>query len=158
MSAFVLPHEHIHVLLWGALRAGRGRVCWHYDNPTRLGELTEGQASAVGQMLVEANVASVNYLYNATDTAGTYRYQRPVHTDWSAVELLKALSCYEYQSCEAPGWENSSAHRLCRVIERELIASLPGWATGPWSITTATASAAARRGYRASRRRAEVSR
>ncbi|MCW1959065.1 MAG: hypothetical protein KIH64_011090 [Mycobacterium sp.] len=152
MSAFILPAEHIHVLLWGALRAGHGRVCWHYGNPTRMGELTDTTASTVGQMLLDANVASVNYLYNATDTAEAYRYQRPVHTDWSAVELLKALACYEYQSCEAPDWEGSSAQRLCRVIERELIVTLRGWQEAPWSLSTTTASTAAQRRYRSSRR------
>ena len=67
-------------------------------------------------------------------------------------ELLKALACYEYQSCEAPDWEGSSAQRLCRVIERELIVTLRGWQEAPWSISTTTASTAAQRRYRSSRR------
>ena len=151
MSAFVLPAEHLNVLLWGALRAGHGRICWHYGNPTRMGELTAENTTAVGQMLLEANVASVNYLYNAAGAAEPYHYRTPVHTDWNAVELLKALACYEYQSCESPDWEASSAQRLCRVIERELIVSLRGWTEAPWSISTTSAPAAAERRYRASR-------
>ena len=48
MSAFVVHPEHINVLLWGALRASHGRVCWSYGNPTRMGELTDANATTIG--------------------------------------------------------------------------------------------------------------
>ena len=152
MSAFVVHPEHINVLLWGALRASHGRVCWSYGNPTRMGELTDANATTIGQMLLDANVASVNYLYSVDQVVEAYCYTAPQRRDWSTVEILKALACFEYQACEAPDWENSSAHRLCRAMERELIVDLPGWSDGPWSISPTTAPAA----FAAARRKSKA--
>ena len=81
-----------------------------------------------------------------------YCYTAPQRRDWSTVEILKALACFEYQACEAPDWENSSAHRLCRAMERELIVDLPGWSDGPWSISPTTAPAA----FAAARRKSKA--
>ena len=54
----------------------------------------------VGQLLVDANAASVNHRYEE-DNAYVYAWQRPRHTDWSPVELLGAIAGYEYQARKA---------------------------------------------------------
>jgi len=71
--------------------------------------------------------------------------RRPRHTTWSAVELIKALHCYEYQSCEHPGWRTSQAHSFCRALERRLIGELPGYDDAPWAISSLDTPAAERR-------------
>lgn len=152
MSAFVVHPEHINVLLWGALRAAKGRLCWFYGNPTRMGELTDTTATTIGQMLLDANVASVNYLYTVEQAVAVYRYAVPRRREWSTVEILKALACYQYQACEAPDWEGSYAQTLCRTMERELILELPGWSEGPWSISPTTEPAA----FTAERRKSQA--
>ena len=37
-----------------------------------------------------------------------YSYVTPARFDWEAIDILKALTCYEYQACEAPGWDTST--------------------------------------------------
>ena len=69
MSAFIVHPEHINVLIWtGLQRVGHsGPLRWHFDNPTDIRELTPGNATQVGRMLLDENTASVNHLYTERD-------------------------------------------------------------------------------------------
>ncbi|BBX54651.1 hypothetical protein [Mycolicibacterium poriferae] len=135
MSAFIVDPEHIHVLLWAASRptSPYGPLVWYYDNPSREGRLTDDAIDTVGQMLVDENAASVNYRYDEDD-AYIYAYQRPRYTTWSGVEI-KALHCYEYQSCEHPAGAPAKPTLLPR-LERRLIGELPGYDDAPWAISS----------------------
>lgn len=139
MSAYIVDPEHIHTLLWAASRPfiPYGPLRWYYDNPTRAGEATSDTLDVVGQMLLDANAASVNYRYDE-DELYVYAYQRPRHSTWTNVDLLKALACYEYQSCETADWATSQAHAFCAALRHRLIQSLPGYDAGPWEITADT--------------------
>ena len=95
-------------------------------------------------MLVDENAASVNYRYDEDD-AYIYAYQQPQHTTWTDVEILKALDCYQYQSCEHPAWRDSQAHAFCRALEGRLIQALPGYDDAPWAISRLDTPAAKRR-------------
>ena len=55
MSAFIVHPEHINVLIWTRLqRVGHsGPLRWHFDNPTDIRELTPGNATQVGRMLLD---------------------------------------------------------------------------------------------------------
>ena len=140
MSAFIVADEHIHVLLWAGQRPSQryGLLRWYYANPERDGYLDADTADAVGQMLVDENRASVDYRYSETNAHSVYRYRRPRHTEWSAGELLNALHCYRYQTCEHPGWADSQAYAFCTALEQRLISTVPGYETGPWAITGRT--------------------
>ena len=138
MSAFIVPTEHLHVLIWAGLTAPPhfGRLSWYYGNPTQVGSLAPENASEIGQMLLDANAASVAHRYRQTGLIrAEYRHRRPRHTAWSATELFKALQCFEYQACEVPDWPASEAHAYCRALQDNLIARLPGYSAGPWTIS-----------------------
>ena len=144
MSAFIVDPEHIHVLIWAGLRHHRGwELRWYYDNPTRVGVLTGDTVDTVGQMLLDANTASVNARYREDTEAGDYRWRTPRSTGWTPVEVIKALQCYIYQSCEVPDWDGSQAERFCDSLLDALISALPGYAAAPWTITTTATPAAA---------------
>lgn len=107
-------------------------------------------ADEIGRMLAVENAASVLYRYPDHDnsdyvpawtTDGTYTYVElgPMPTP---VEGLKILSCFEYQSCEHPGWKDSEARRFCDALRMELIARLPGYSEAPWEWSTRRPSAA----------------
>jgi hypothetical protein len=149
MSAFLVTHEHIHTLLWAGLQHPRlGTLRWHFGNPRSEGELQPETADIVGQMLLDENATGVNHLYNTTNpvqTYGeTYTYRPPVHRTWSIPELLNALDCYEYQACEHPNWSGSQAQAFVEALRHKLISELPGYRTGPWTITRSSIPAAAR--------------
>jgi pimeloyl-ACP methyl ester carboxylesterase len=75
MRGFIVHPEHINVLIWAGLqRVGHSEPPrWHFDNPTDIRELTPGNATHVGRMLLDENTASVNHLYTERD-----RFRDPV--------------------------------------------------------------------------------
>jgi hypothetical protein len=111
-------------------------------------ELRSETAEATGAMLVAANVASVQHRYSepGDDLPGpvvkywTRPYVAPVifrRQLPTAVEALKLIACYEYQSCEPPTWDGSEAQRFCDALRHALIGALPGYAEAPWELRAA---------------------
>lgn len=144
MSAFVVHPEHINVLIWAGLQDPRlGALRWQ---TARLAEeLQPENASEVGQMLLDANVAAVDSIYERTSHASTYQYRPPRQRGWTGVELLNALHCYRYQSDEHPDWEGSQAQAFVDALESRIVHRLPGYTSGPWAITPHSIPAAAKR-------------
>jgi hypothetical protein len=145
MSAYLVGPEHISILLWAGHerfhRPGH-KLTWEFDNPTRVHQLTEDNLTQVGQMLVDANNASVNYRYSESLQPYEYRYARPRFTSWSLVEILKTLECYEYHASERRDWPTSEAYAFCRALQTQLGQAIPGYDSAPWGITAASRPAA----------------
>lgn len=64
---------------------------------------------------------------------GGYMFKRPQRA-YQGVEILKAIACYEYQSCEHDEWETSEAKTFCKALRSRMIQSLPGYDTAAWEI------------------------
>jgi len=123
----------------------------YYHNGSRR-DVRHEEAERLGVLLVTENARSVRYRYpdDGLDTLpgpidngfvtdaflGKYQYGAygtgpviiaagPRHL--TAVEALKALDGYEYQSCEHPGWRESEAHSFCADLRHALISALPGY-------------------------------
>jgi len=149
MSAFVVPDEHIHVMIWAGLNVRYGPLRWQANDPITGAkywpELNQDVADRVGQMLLDANIASVDYRYAEDGGPLIYTWHHPCQRDWSAVELLKAVQCYTYQTCERDDWEHSEAHDFCQALQTSLIGDLPGYdQADTWGITTSNKPAAGR--------------
>ena len=141
MSAFIVDRGHIRFLIDAGLRLP-ARL---YEDNTlswRDRELTRETASAVGLMLWEECRRSVAYRYHDEPDADLpgpcedgprFGY---VHTPCTKkidpVEVLKAIDCYSYQSCEHPEWEASEAHAFCASLRSCAISCLPGYEKAPW--------------------------
>lgn len=139
MSAFLVDPEHINVLIHAGMDrqygAKYGAMSWYFGNPLDRQQLLCENADAVGQMLLDANAASVNCRY-AEENSYVYSYIRPQAIDWAPVELLKAIACYEYQSCEVRDWQGSAAWAFCQSLTKSIIRALPGWdGADTWEIT-----------------------
>ena len=46
--------------------------------------------------------------------------------------MLKAVSCYEYQACEHPGWLASEANLFCDALRHKLIGLLTIFGLASW--------------------------
>ena len=97
-------------------------------------------ATTVGSMLLAENARSVAYRYDENDLdveldqAGIYTF-RSLPATPNPVLVLKAIDCYEHQSCERPDWENTEAHAFCDALRRRLIRSLAGYDDAPaWEV------------------------
>jgi hypothetical protein len=111
MSAYVVDKELIDRLVSGALHAKL------FDRE---------KATEMGQMLWRENVVSVAYRYslatrNAQELAEyegdveAYEYTAPeTCPDCGAGsdEIIRAIDCLDYQSCEHDAWETSAAYEL----------------------------------------------
>ncbi len=82
---------------------------------------------------------SVTYRYSGRigddekQAAASYRFAysaRPL----SPVQLIKAVHCLDYQSCETEDWESSIAWRICRAIIAAATGRLPGYDRAKWEI------------------------
>jgi len=141
MSVFIVSPEHINVLLDAALR--------YTDNIGMTVYTTDGQAltidrtnrDQVGQMLLDTNAASAGTRHQEDTELYIYSYRTPARFDWEAIDILKAISCYEYQANEAPDWDTSTARAFCEALRRAVIPALPGYTDAPWEITTTSTPA-----------------
>jgi hypothetical protein len=136
VSAFLVDLAHID----GLVRAGLSTVppyetalFWRdSDGDTRT--LTPATAGRTGAMLIAANMDSVNYRYEFDDLETVYTYtHRPFLPD--PVVVLKAIACFEYQSCEPPGRDTSKAADFCVSLRNRMIRRLPGHHEARWEIT-----------------------
>lgn len=163
MSAFIVAKVHIDALVTAALNrypGDMGPLSW-FSRPLSPGETavayevgepwgseapriskylrreaTSEEADRIGQMLMRENLLSVNHRYRESRTEGIYTYEETSMCEVDPMVILKAISCYEYQSCEHPGWEHSEAHDFCRALRLRMIHLLPGYEEAPWEIET----------------------
>lgn len=141
MSAFIVGKVHIDALVQAGLTFSRhDRMRWYLPasgTQRCYHELDHTTVDAVGRMLWAENVTSWRYRYPdgplvAEGTDYTFPVTRAKRL--SAVETLKAVSCYEYQSCEHPGWETSEAKAFCDALRMRAIHGLPGYEDAAWEV------------------------
>ncbi len=143
MSAFIVSHDHIDALLTYAIQ--NQISFWNPEEKTRT-TIMRDNAEEIGRILLQENETSVRYRYNDFDTddlpgtvgetAATYAY-RPFFSfprALTAVGVLKAVQCLEYQSCEHPEWEASLAWRICQDLKSSAIHDLPNYDRAEWEI------------------------
>jgi len=138
MSAFIVGHDHIDALLSFAC---------DLTSYSRIDGINTSTATKIGKMLLAENERSVGYRYNEDnpdDMPGTigqtsrnykYRYFRlPAEQIKKCVWVLHGCSCFDYQACETPDYEQSEACKLIDKIRRAAIRALPHYDNAPWEI------------------------
>lgn len=75
----------------------------------------------VGQMLLDANYASVNRRYGKSAHAHDFKLtQKPDGKPFTLGEKYGCIECYEYQTCEQPGYDNSEIHSVLDYVKDDL--------------------------------------
>lgn len=158
MSAFEVDETHIDVLVSAALQRRHGdTLTWYFgDLPTTLPgnalvlasdraamakgrrEVTSANAETWGAVLVAENRRSVNHRYAEDEIEAPYVFSDYSASTFKPEAILSALSCYEYQACEHPGWEASEARAFCDALRHRMIRMLPGYSDAPWEVTDAS--------------------
>ena len=93
-------------------------------------QLTIETASSVGAMLWAENRRSVNHRYNEDEWEEPYLFDlnpgwvRSVRGRVDPSLAIGPMHCYEYQSCEHPGWADSEAHHYIAVLKVLLLRAL----------------------------------
>jgi hypothetical protein len=134
MSAWIVSKAHIDALV-SIAKLTRDS---HYP-------FTDDELTTMGKMLWQENVNSINYRYPDTQEGGDYPGPADFNADYvpdyvyvatkplPAAQLVKALSCYEYQSCEHPNWRSSAAFALCHEMWVALADTYIG-SEGKWGL------------------------
>jgi hypothetical protein len=138
MSAWIVSAHHIDALAEAATRPNSFGVL-RYRYKGRIRECSS--PTTVGRILLRECVESVRYRYSddtdetlpgSSARPETYYYRPPA--EFPPIVLLKAVDCYEYQSCEHPGWRKSEAFAICNALRDRLLVKLPGYDAAPWGI------------------------
>lgn len=153
MSAYVVDRDHIRFLVAAADRLRPFANCtfnWYSkDKGRRLSLRQDMDLSEFGQMLWDENIKSIVAKYPDCKGEGgelkyenmpgpigeVFLYQHPRELGWSHIDpvaVLKACSCYAYQSCEHDEWEESEAHAAIMSLEHTAINCLPGYDRAQW--------------------------
>ena len=159
MSAYIVSKAHIDALITAAGSVNYAEhdsgLSWYVRNAAKPGgydhhELSYSdreRASEVGAMLWAENLTSINYRYPDTiedmsncpgpvgfglETVDEYTFRPTARL--SVVTVLKAIACYEYQTCEHPTWKDSEAYAFCQELKEKMIRQLPGYDDAPWGL------------------------
>ena len=122
MSAWIVSKFHIDCLMKAYLKY-----------KSKHGATFRENLSDVGQLLVDQNYRSVNYRYGTTQKPYMYVASSQVRL-LRPVEIIKAVHCLRYQSCETPGWKRTKAYKILDDIEALAIEELPGYEKAPWGL------------------------
>jgi hypothetical protein len=128
MSAFVVDKHHIDVLVSYMLTKRMS-----YWNGKERVYVTRNNASDIGQILFDQNVRSVNYRYHEQGKPPAYKFKHPLESH-SAVQIIKACHCLDYQSCETGDWGETEAWKICEAIISNACHDLPGYDTAQWNM------------------------
>ena len=150
MSAYMVSKQHIDRLIETAIngpadrleyiRSGQWRVYYAPGHEY----VNYSNANAIGAMLVQENLRSIQYRYPDTisDPSRTpgplaryweYPYVFPQDTKaLSTLQAFNAISRLDYQSCEHPEWGTSDAHKFLDSLTWALIHALPGYDGADW--------------------------
>lgn len=163
MSAFIVDKAHIDAMIHAAAAVEHGqhtsgmrwwtvddlRTVADYDACRReLSYSDQESQDRAGSMLWAENLRSIEYRY--PDTIDNQCYPGPgdfmgwpdvfaytckgLRRTFDPVAILKAITCYEYQSCEHPGWKTSEARFFCDALKDKMIRNLPGYRDAAWEI------------------------
>lgn len=128
MSAFLCSQNHINALVNWATRNSP------YGGQSIVQRL-ETTPQALGELLYNANVRSLEARYGADHGLGSYAYKfKRVLTSPNAVQILKACSCYDYQACEVDDYQQTKAADIIDQIRADALRAVPGYQEAAWEI------------------------
>ena len=134
MSAFIVGHDHIDALLTFALDSRRNGPVSYVTNNICV-RITKENVTEIGRHLLTENERSVRYRYPdygplCAENAENYKF-RPWTQPLTALSILKACDCFDYQACETGDYWQSLAYTIIDAIRARAIRRLPGYTDAP---------------------------
>lgn len=149
MSAYIVDRKHILYLVSAAMSRQLGNCDFSWWNESTGGRIyiragDYSTAAEAANMLWRENIASVSARYPNESSAtlpgpigenfviGSRDLQAALWVDFDLAQVLKACDCYEYQSCEHPGWKTSDAKAFIDALRNKAWHSVPGYSNAAW--------------------------
>jgi len=133
MSAWIVSRKHIDTLVDAIF--GPNGVKYVYYGGCTVDVNRSMDKTAVGQLLLDENVRSVNCRYKEENVQEPYTHRCQPY--YSPMMIVKSCQCYSYQSCEHDGWETSLAKAIIDALESKytmIILKKHGYENEPWGI------------------------
>lgn len=127
MSAFIVSDFHINTLINWAVQHD---VQVYWDKSWE--QISVDPARFAGA-LYATNVESVNRWRGQDTLLYGFEY-RPFVTKVSSIQILKAIDCLDYQSCDLKEWKTTFAYAVLEAIKVKAISSLPGYDEAKWEL------------------------
>jgi hypothetical protein len=126
MSAYIVHTDQIDLIVTAAVTGvphDRDLAVWNHRTSSRH-SWSLVDADELGQLLIAANVESVNYRYNESTPVPAYKFRQvsslnSMLATWG--DVLRAIDCFEYQACEVPDYHLSLAHIAIDGIRRKVV-------------------------------------
>lgn len=129
MSAHLVSEKNIHALVNYGSRREYGSIPKYW-----FGEWKEINPQSAGQILWNENNRSVNFRYDEQEPDPVYTFRPAPFQNYTAVQIIKACDCLDYQSCETDDWKNTEAYAILHMIRERAIHALPGYEEAAWGI------------------------
>lgn len=129
MSAFVVPDAHINALVtFGSKHDAR-----FIHNRVR--RAIKGNEAEIASLLYIANVESVNHRYREDGESVGFKFRPdPNVSRRTAVQILAACACFDYQACEVDHYEETIGHAIIQAIRTAACRRVPGYESAGWTI------------------------
>ena len=133
MSAFICNDYHLSYIV---NYARRKEVFIHLEGKGRLNMGDEGTGKLLFDILRAENWKSVNARYKQNDPVikGTLK-RLSAFADFTLAQIIKACNCFEYQTSETAGWENSDAYKIIQYIKDDAMRTMPGYEAAEWELS-----------------------
>lgn len=137
MSAWIVSQNHIRLLVEALYKY---EVVPNNTTPDH-----------IGRVLWRENFRSVNYRYEEHNLLPPFTHDSEARASWmfpspdqgiirdlvrNTALLYKQICCYNYQSCQHPGWESTQAYALMAALRKAVEKhGQPDYdTTAPWGI------------------------
>lgn len=129
MSAFIVSGEHIAAIVGSQAAHDR----WHSTFSVSDLLTAAGILAAENARSVNTRYAHHNQPEDPPNVTGK-RIQHYIKNPLTPVQLLKAIQCLDYQSCETDDWNTTRAFNLLQTYQSRAIAALPGYEQAKWGL------------------------
>jgi hypothetical protein len=85
-------------------------------------------------VLYRQNVRSVDARYQEGNEVESLRYRPTGRPAVSAVQMIKACNCYDYQACETDDYYETLAYAISDAIRAAAGRLVPGYEEASWVI------------------------
>jgi len=138
MSAFIVSDNNVLIIAIAHLAE------YNYDGSNTIQKypsVTEVVAEA--RALLQENYNSYNERYQQESVTDRGYINSVTITDHGirelinkvpAIQIIKAIHCYQYQSCEHEGWESSWSYKTTNELIVSLVSQIPGYENATWGI------------------------
>lgn len=126
MSVMLLPDSHINLLV---SYCSKNDIRYFFKGTWHK---IEGNEQDIAKRLYNVNLTAFNVRYKETNPADKFVYKPVELRGISAIQIVKAAHCYEYQ-CEDWGlWDESFAKDIIERIKGNAVTMIPEYDDAKW--------------------------